>query len=319
MTTTRALSRREFFKRGAAAVGGAALAGRALSAAAEQPAGGPAGGAIDAHSHIWTPDVKQYPLAKGFDRGDMLPPSFTPQQLLAHARPCGVGRVVLIQMSFYGFDNSFMLDSMRDFPGVFSGVAVVDEDAARLAGTMRDLKKQGVRGFRIHPAQQPVDRWLNGPGMARMWTVGADERLAMCALVNAEALGPLDAMCRKFPRTPLVIDHFARIGVDGTIRDADVDNLCRLARHGETCVKVSAFYALGKKESPYTDLGPMIRRLLGAFGPERLMWATDCPYQVQNGHTYLDSIELVRTRLDFLTEADREWLLGRCAQRVFFS
>jgi predicted TIM-barrel fold metal-dependent hydrolase len=319
MTTTTALSRREFFKSGAAAVGGAALAGHALSAATEQFAGGPPGGAIDAHSHVWTPDVKKYPLAKGFALGDMLPPSFTPQQLLAHARPCGVSRVVLIQMSFYGFDNSFMLAAMRDFPGVFSGVAVVDEDASRLGGTMRDLKKQGVRGFRIHPAQQPVDRWLFSTGMAGMWTIGADERLAMCALVNPEALASLDTMCRKFPRTPVVIDHFARIGVDGTIRDVEVDNLCRLARHAETHVKVSAFYALGKKKSPYADLGPMIRRLLAAFGPERLMWATDCPYQVQQGHTYRDSIELVRSRLDFLTEADREWLLGRSAQRVFFS
>ena len=52
--------------------------------------------------------------------------------------------------------------------------------------------------------------------MAAMWKLGADEQLAMCALVNPEALAPLDAMCQKFPETPVVIDHFARIGVDGT-------------------------------------------------------------------------------------------------------
>ena len=82
---------------------------------------------------------------------------------------------------------------------------------------------------------------------------------------------------------------------------------------------MSAFYALGKKHAPYTDLGPMIRRLLSAFGPERLMWATDCPFQVENGHTYRDSIDLIRERLDFLTASDRKWLLGGTAQRVFFS
>jgi hypothetical protein len=38
-----------------------------------------------------------------------------------------------------------------------------------------------------------------------------------------------------------------------------------------------------------------------------------------NGHTYRDSIELVRTRLDFLSPTDREWLLGKTAERVFFS
>ncbi len=287
----------------------------ALCAAADAPDGS----AIDAHSHVWTPDVERYPLAQGFIPSDMRPASFTPEQLLAHARRCGVGRVVLIQMSYYGFDNTYMLAAMRDFPGVFSGVAVVDEHGSQLLDTMRDLKKQGVRGFRIHPAQQAVDRWLFSPGMAAMWTLGADERLAMCALVNPEALAALDTMCEKFPKTPVVIDHFARIGVDGTVRDADVDQLCRLARHAHAHVKISAFYALGKKKSPYTDLAPMIRRLVSAFGSERLIWATDCPYQVQEGHTYRDSIELVRSRLDFLTSDDRGWLLGKTAQRVFFS
>jgi predicted TIM-barrel fold metal-dependent hydrolase len=328
-----ALSRRELLKRGAILLGSAAmpLAVNALSATAKQAPKNPqnqnsdaarddplATGAIDAHSHIWTPDVKRYPLAVGFTPAEMLPPSFTPEQLLAHARPCGVSRVVLIQMSYYGFDNRYMLAAMRDFPGVFSGVGIVDEHAARLRETMRDLKKQGVRGFRIHPGQQAVDRWLFSPEMAAMWKVGADEQLAMCALVNPDALVPLDKMCEKFPATPVVIDHFARIGVDGMVRDSDVDHLCRLARHENTHVKVSAFYALGHKKSPYTDLAPMILRLRNAFGAERLMWATDCPYQVQQGHTYLDSIELIRSRLDFLSPDDRLWLLRKTAQRVFF-
>ena len=80
------------------------------------------------------------------------------------------------------------------------------------------------------------------------------------------------------------------------MREEDLAALCRLARHRNTFVKVSAFYALGQKKPPYTDLGPLIRRLLDAFGRERLMWATDCPYQVQGEHTYSDSIELVRSR-----------------------
>jgi predicted TIM-barrel fold metal-dependent hydrolase len=319
-----AISRREILKRGATVIGSAALPllhqqGIALAQQTVTAEADLTGGAIDAHSHVWTPDVKRYPLAAPFKPADMRPPSFTPEQLLAHARPCGVSRVVLIQMSYYGFDNRYMLDCMRQFPGVFSGVAVIDEHAPQPRETMRELKKQGVRGFRIHPAQEKVDRWLASPGMADMWKTGADEQLAMCALINPEALVAIDRMCQKFPHTPLVIDHFARIGVDGTVRDQDVTNLCRLARHPLAHVKVSAFYALGQKKSPYTDLAPIVRSLLNAFGRERLMWATDCPYQVQEGHTYLDSIELVRSRLDFLTSADREWLLKKTAQRVFFS
>ena len=82
---------------------------------------------------------------------------------------------------------------------------------------------------------------------------------------------------------------------------------------------MSAFYALGNKQYPYTDLIPLIRSLYDAYGPERLMWASDSPFQVQAPHTYAGSIELVRDRLDFLSGEDREWLLRKSGERVFFS
>jgi predicted TIM-barrel fold metal-dependent hydrolase len=310
-------SRREWLR----AVGAAAVATqlKATKEACGAPAADMKQAPIDAHVHVWTPDTERYPLAAGFRRDEMKPPSFTPEQLFEHARPCGVGRVVLIQMSFYGFDNSYMLDTMRRFPGVYSGVAVVDDSSRDVPEKMRGLARQGVRGFRIYPRNLPVDRWLDGEGMRAMWKCGADESLAMCHLVNPEALAAIDANCQKFPETPVVIDHFARIGVDGTIRPRDVDALCRLARHRKTFVKLSAFYALGAKKAPYDDLMPMIRRLLDAFTPERLMWATDCPYQVQEGHAYADSIGLIRERLDGLSDGDRDWLLRRTAEKVFFT
>jgi predicted TIM-barrel fold metal-dependent hydrolase len=137
-------------------------------------------------------------------------------------------------------------------------------------------------------------------------------------LIDADGLGEVDRMCRAYPGAPVIIDHLARIGVDGQIRDAHVQALCDLAQHPRVYVKVGAFYALGKKTPPYLDLAPLIRRVLQAFGSRRLMWESDCPFQVVD-HTYEDSIALVRDRLDFLSEDDRRWLLGRTAERLLFS
>ncbi len=81
---------------------------------------------IDAHSHIWTPDVAHYPLAAGFTVADMQPKSFTAEELLATCRPAGVGRVNLIQMSYYEFDNRYMLDMIKLYPERFVGTAIVD-------------------------------------------------------------------------------------------------------------------------------------------------------------------------------------------------
>ena len=275
-------------------------------------------GYIDAHVHVWTPDTKTYPLDDRYDVSAMQPPSFTPKQLMQLAEPLGVSRIVLIQMSFYGFDNSYMLDVIANHPGRFSGVAVIDPEDHPVE-TMKSLKSKGVRGFRIVSGKKDPDRWLTGEGMKQMWACAADESMAICPLINPEYLPSVDKMCRHYPETNVVIDHFARIGIDGTIHDRDLDALCRLAEHQHTYVKTSAFYALGEKAAPYTDLGAMIHRLAHAFGTDRLMWATDCPYQVQDGHTYHESLDLIRSKLDFLSDRDRSWMLRKTAEKVFFA
>ena len=274
---------------------------------------------IDAHVHVWTPDVKKYPLAEGFQVSNMQPPSFTPEELFAHSKPAGVARIVLIQMSFYRFDNSYMLEVMRAHPGVFSGVGIVDHHDPKVSAKMRELAAAGVRGFRLHARGDAAAGWVNDPGMASVWKTARAENLAVCPLINPADLVHVDALCKKFPGTRVVIDHFARVGITGEIVPAELDALCRLARYEDVHVKTSAFYALGKKQPPYDDLGPMIRRVVDAFGPSRLMWASDCPFQVEGDHTYEASIALIRDRLDFLSASDKESMLRGTAEKVFFS
>jgi predicted TIM-barrel fold metal-dependent hydrolase len=58
---------------------------------------------------------------------------------------------------------------------------------------------------------------------------------------------------------------------------------------------------------------------MATLGAKRLMWASDCPFQVEGGHTYADSIALIRDRLDFLSAVDKAWMLRKTAEKVFFS
>ena len=183
---------------------------------------------------------------------------------------------------------------------------------------MRNLARLGVRGFRIHPDGSPRT-WLDTAGMRAMWKCAAEDRLAMCPLLNPVALASVDQMCARHPETPVVIDHLARIGADGEIRDGDVRLLCGLAKHPNVSVKVSAFYALGEKRAPYRDLVPLIRRVFEDFGPRRLMWASDSPFQVKGGHTYESSLGLVQEGLPFASVEDRQWMLEKTAESVFFA
>jgi len=254
---------------------------------------------VDAHIHVWTDDFANYPIAEGYTVAEMKPPTFTPEELLSHSQPCGVERIVLVQMSYYGTDNSYMLDTMARFPGVFGGIAEMDR-----------LGALGVRGFRLQPREGSFD------GYGRMFAHAAHSGQAMCCLMNPIELPSLERLCEAYPATTVVIDHLCRIGISGQVEEGEAAALCAMAKYPKVQVKLSAFYALGSKRPPYDDLLPLIERVYEAFGARRLLWATDCPYQVQTA-TYEDSLSLVRDRVQWQSDEDRAWVLGGTAAETF--
>ena len=274
-------------------------------------------GYIDAHVHVWTDDPR-YPIASHASRGSINPPTALPDDLLKTAKPAGVDRIVLIQPGPYGFDNSYMLDTIRKFPTVFRGVATVDWHGRDPDLEMRKLKKHGVRGFRIYPDRLGGGPTFDGEGFQKMFRCAEREQLTLSLLIDPDALPILPQYLEPFPNAPIAIDHLARIGAEGLIFDNEIKALTALAKYPRVKIKVSAFYALGAKQPPHDDLAPLIRRVYDAFGPQRMMWGSDCPYQIQH-ETYEDSIALVRDRLTFLSKEDREWILRQTAKASFFN
>jgi predicted TIM-barrel fold metal-dependent hydrolase len=261
--------------------------------------------------------VDRFPLAKGITVDDLAPRSFTDDQLLAVANPLGVERVVLIQHhTYHGYDNSCCIAAAKKRPDTFRVVGMVDESLDEIPQRMKKLLEDRVTAFRITPRIRPAS-WLTSAGANSMWHTAARTGQSMCCLIDAEQLDEVDATCKRHPDTAVVIDHFARIGVDGQIRDSDVKKLCGLARHRHTYVKISAFYALGKKRPPHNELRPMVRALFDAFGPERLMWGSDCPYQLNESNNYQSSLTFMNS-IDYLSDGDRLWLMKKTAEKVFF-
>ena len=105
---------------------------------------------IDAHSHIWTRDVEHYPLANEKTVDDLDPASFTTEELLKVAHQNNVGRVVLIAHNvYYRWDNSYMTDAAKKYPGRFRVVGMIDDSKPHPDVAMRKLLKKRVTGFRI--------------------------------------------------------------------------------------------------------------------------------------------------------------------------
>lgn len=323
------LTRREMMKAGAgviAASAAGALVGCAGTERTDQTSRGDTlrlEGDIDAHAHVWSDELNLYPLGPWATPDDMKPATFTDEQFLALMHRNGVGRAVLIQHApLHGYDNRYILDCARENPGVFSVVAMINERTPNLRERLRELRDEGARGIRIGPTKH-ADRtlnvdppnWLNAPGQQALWKHAAELGVALCPLVSARFLPTLDPMCAQHPDTTVVVDHFGRIERGNKQHE---QWLTALARHPNVYIKVSAFKNFGDQRAPYGDLAPLMRLVIDAFGPDRLMWGSDAPYQLMDGNNYADALALVRHGLGSLSAAERAAILRGTAERIFF-
>ena len=277
---------------------------------------------IDAHSHIWPPEVDKYPLAPGQTKKDLDPPSFTDDELMKLARPEGVGRVVLIQHSVYHlWDNSYLLDAVKRHPKPFRVQGMVDDHKPDPGAAMKKLLPLGVTGFRITPFVRKKDeqpKWLDTPGDGRdVEDRGRDPAGDVPADQPVRPAGDRRDV-REAPGhpggdRPLRPDRGGR-GDPGRGREGAVQAgpAQAHARQGLGLLRA------GQEEAAARRAGADDPPAAGRFGPKRLMWASDAPYQMQGVNTYKASIALVRDRLDFLPKQDREWLLAKTAEAVFF-
>src|SRR6202140_5589397 len=109
--------------------------------AGSEPAFAAPANACDAHFHVFGP-AEKYPYGSDI----RYKPPYEPIELyLELARRIGFVRYVFVQPSAYGFDNSCMLDSMRQLdPAIRRGIIDLDEKNTS-DRQLADLKATGVR------------------------------------------------------------------------------------------------------------------------------------------------------------------------------
>jgi predicted TIM-barrel fold metal-dependent hydrolase len=141
----------------------------------------------------------------------------------------------------------------------------------------------------------------------------------VCAFVPGQ-VALLAPYARRFPRLNIIVDHCGmpstRYGVAGEAAAQGAryfDTVLALAEHPNVALKWShAQERFGVTDYPFAGLRPLLRRALEAFGPERVVWASD--------HTVLPFAwaQLLDSLRDDpeLTMAEKAWLLGGALRRL---
>jgi len=265
---------------------------------------------IDPHVHVWKHDPR-FPFAEGARVPDR---DATPEMLLDLMRANGVARTVIIQVIHYRYDNSYLADVLKRYPDVFQGVCRVDPlDAAAPDRLTRLVEEQGFRGVRLSPARDPSGDWIRGARMPPLWKRCRDLKVPMTLLTPIARVPEVEKLVENFPDLTVVIDHMADCPVD---QPAELEKLIALRRYPNVFVKISHTWSLSKQPFPYLDAQELVKRLHSAFGPERLMWATDWPI-VEQVASYSQALRVVRDEMKFLNADDKSWMLSKTIERVW--
>jgi len=247
---------------------------------------------IDSHAHVFHRGLKLAPgrrYAPDYDA----PLSLYLEQLDHN----GTSNGVLVQPSFLGTDNSYLVDCLKQTNGRLRGIAVVDPAVS--ADGLRELDRAGVVGIRLNLVGQPLpdlaaNEWkgLLANVKAMGWQVEIQRNASDLAMLAPKLLDL---------GVTVVLDHYALPDPKLGVSDPGFQSVLKLGATRNVWIKISAPYRNGPAGETFAkEAYPMLRN---AYGLDRLLWGSDWPHtQFEATQTYAKN----RQFLDTLIVDERE-------------
>jgi predicted TIM-barrel fold metal-dependent hydrolase len=229
-------------------------------------------GACDCHLHIVGP-ISRFPQSadRHYTAG-----LAAVETLRALAEPTGVSRFVLVQPSFYGMDNSCVLETLDGLNGNGRGVVVIDPAAVTLA-QLEEYKRRGACGVRLNFYSKVSP--LASAGFSN--ALQKFMKVLPCANWHAEVIATLPTLVSvaeaiRHSTLPIVIDHYG-LPEDAT-PDSDLGRiLLDLLRLPHVWMKLSAPYRVVHNPVATVPPSEWLAALL-EVAPDRCVWGSDWPY-----------------------------------------
>jgi predicted TIM-barrel fold metal-dependent hydrolase len=204
--------------------------------------------------------------------------SYTPQEAsLASwqrsAEAVGLHRVVVVQPSVYGVDNSCTVDAVRAAGRQARGIGQIGPSTSK--AELAELHRAGLRGIRLNPKSVGANdasglRDLIADTARRIAPLGWHIQIYAPLKLVAEVADTI----RASP-VPVVLDHMG--GARAGDEEAALRPLIALLANGQCWVKLSGAYRVSRLETGFRDATPIARALVRA-NPEQVVWGSDWPH-----------------------------------------
>lgn len=277
-----------------------------MNTARETPAFATPENACDSHFHIFG-DPKKYPY-----KSDLryTPQVSTTEDYRELAGLLGIKRMVTVQPSCFGADNTCQLDAAALY-GVENCRVIVDVDESVTDKEMDLLHSQGTRGIRINVNPiQPLTAGLPESLLPKIRAMEARCREFGWSLdflfpdwLTTEMIPTLDKL-----RVPFTIAHLGMNKACNGTESRGFARLLDLVKNGEgyAHLKLTAPYRISL-DPDYSDVIPLARAAFEA-APNRMVWGSDYPHASFGHH---DTVKIFNLLLRiFPDERDRKTVLA---------
>ena len=230
-------------------------------------------GACDCHVHVFG-DPQKFPFA---EKRIYTPPQASVEELNDLQRALKLDRVVIVQPSVYGTDNSCTVDGVRQLGQRGRGVAVIDKATPRAA--LEEMNAAGIRGVRLNLETNTAGRFEPDAAKQLIDTTADQIRGLGWHIQLYTRTSVISALKDHFAQLPfpVVFDHFGRGDPAQGPNQPDFAALLDLLKAGRAYVKISGAYRVSKKAPDYSDVTPLAQALVAA-NPDRIVWGTDWPH-----------------------------------------
>ena len=274
---------------------------------------------IDIHPHVIATNQQRYPLnPRGGHQSDWsLVWRIEHEDMFAAMVEACIDKSVLVQASSaYGFDNSYVADSVAAHPSRFTGVFSIDvvaPDAVEKMKFWMERRLTGMRIFTTGSTQAEQTTFFAHPSAYPAWQYASDTGIPVCMQMRVKGFPLLKTVLERFPKVRVILDHFARTeAADGPPFNA-AKPLFELARYPNVYLKLThrpIEESLKGKSTPEAFFGQVVQE----FGSQRIAWGSNFP---ATDVPLTDLVKLGRTALSFLPQQDQDWIFYKTGQSLY--
>lgn len=237
---------------------------------------------IDCHAHVFSRELELATVRRYTPAYDA-----TLAQYLDHLQTHGLSHGVLVQPSFLGSDNRYLLAALEQAPEQLRGVVVVEPDVSRVE--LEEMARLGVVGVRLN---------LMGTASPDFHETLWKEFLGHLAELDwhVELHAPVELLPGLIRQlmpfgVRLVVDHFGRPDARSGLAQPGYPELLALGASGQVWLKVSGIYRLAGTDRQNLAFARAALGLLEqSFGVHRLVWGSDWPHTQHEAVVSFDTV-----------------------------